>query len=60
MASSLAAEIKEKHGVESELIASKGGCFEVTVDDQLMFSKLQLDRFPEPGEILQMLDSLQA
>ena len=34
-----------------ELIKSGGGAFEVTVDDRLVFSKLQLKRFPAFQEI---------
>jgi selenoprotein W-related protein len=37
--------------VESELVASGGGVFEVEVDGRLIFSKKALDRFPEDGEI---------
>ena len=32
-----------------------GGCFEVTVDDRLVFSKLSLDRFPTYQEIPRLL-----
>lgn len=38
-----------------ELIKSSGGVFEVRNGDQLLFSKRQLGRFPEPGEIEQKL-----
>jgi selenoprotein W-related protein len=43
--------------VRSELLAGSGGVFEVTVDDELIFSKKELERFPEPGEILELLRS---
>ena len=33
------------------MIASSGSVFEVTVDGELVFSKRALERFPEPGEI---------
>jgi selenoprotein W-related protein len=33
------------------LIKSSGGVFEVRNGDQLLFSKRQLGRFPEPGEV---------
>lgn len=33
-----------------------GGCFEVSVDGKLLFSKLKLERFPDPGEILGMVE----
>ena len=42
-------------GVDSELIASHGGVFEVTVDGDLMFSKKSLGRFPDDGEILGLI-----
>ena len=31
------------------------GAFEVIVDDVLVFSKLELDRFPEEGEIVNLI-----
>jgi selenoprotein W-related protein len=37
------------------LLPSDSGRFEVTVNDQLIYSKLQLDRHPEPGEIAGLL-----
>ena len=30
-----------------ELEPSSGGCFELTVDDQLVYSKLQTGKFPD-------------
>ena len=34
------------------LIPSKGGRYEVTVNDTLVYSKLQTGRHAEPGEVL--------
>ena len=34
-----------------QLIPSGGGKFEVSVDDDLIFSKIETDRFPEYDEI---------
>lgn len=34
------------------LLPSLGGRFEVTVNDALVYSKLQTGRHPEPGEVL--------
>ncbi len=34
-----------------QLVPSDGGRFEVSVNDQLIFSKLEEDRFPEYKEI---------
>ena len=36
---------------------STGGRFEVTLDDELIFSKAQLDRHAEPGEIKGLIQS---
>ena len=35
-----------------ELIPSDGGKFEVTVGDELVYSKLKTRRHAEPGEVL--------
>ena len=35
---------------------SSGGLFEVTYNGELIFSKKQLDRFPEQGEITGLID----
>jgi selenoprotein W-related protein len=37
---------------EIKLIPSDGGKFEVTVNGQLLFSKLSTHRHAEPGEVL--------
>ena len=37
------------------LLPSGGGVFEVKINDHLIFSKKELDRFPEPGEILEKM-----
>jgi len=37
---------------ELTLIPSDGGCFEVTVDGDLLYSKLRTGRHTDPGEIL--------
>ena len=52
---SLADELKKAFGVEATLVPGSGGAFEITVDGNLIFSKLQSGRFPQPGEIVQQL-----
>jgi selenoprotein W-related protein len=37
------------------LIRGRGGVFEVTYGNDLVFSKKQLGRFPQPGEVEQEL-----
>ena len=51
----MAASIKDETGVESELICGGGGIFDVVVDGEMIFSKHEADRFPEPDEILSKL-----
>jgi selT/selW/selH-like putative selenoprotein len=48
----LAATIKSVTGVEPELVCGGGGIFDVVVDGDMIFSKHESDRFPEPDEIL--------
>ncbi len=38
------------------LIPSKGGRFEVSVGDTLIYSKLQTGRFPDEGELLDAIE----
>lgn len=38
-----------------QLVKSSGGVFEIRNGDQLIFSKRQLGRFPEPGEVEKQL-----
>jgi selenoprotein W-related protein len=43
--------LKKDFGVNAELVPGKGGEFEVLVDGDNVFSKEELGRFPEPGEV---------
>jgi selT/selW/selH-like putative selenoprotein len=54
----LAAELKSHFGADAELIASHNGVFEVSVDGKLVFSKRSLARFPNDGEVLDLIRSL--
>jgi selenoprotein W-related protein len=38
-------------------VRSRGGVFEVTVGNELIFSKKQLGRFPAPGEVEEKLSA---
>ncbi len=40
---------------EITLVPSDGGCFEVTVNDKLVYSKLQAGRHAEPGEVVNLM-----
>ena len=40
------------------LVPSDGGRFEVTVNGQLLYSKLELHRHAEPGEVLGLVKKI--
>ncbi len=54
----MAASLKKRFGVDAELIRGGNGVFDVRVDGQLVFSKHELGRFPEPGEVEQQIEAL--
>ena len=57
-ASSLEAELKQSFPtLDISLISSGGGVFEVVLDGKLLFSKKALSRFPEKGEILNIINN---
>lgn len=56
----MAEQIERQFGVKPTLIRSRGGVFEVTVGNDLIFSKKKLGRFPEPGEVEKVLESRDA
>lgn len=39
-----------------ELIPSKGGCFEVTIGSELIYSKLKTGSFPNETELLDLIE----
>jgi selenoprotein W-related protein len=39
-----------------ELVPSKGGCFELTVNGELVYSKLQTGVFPDEDELVDDLE----
>ena len=43
-----------------KFLESSGRVFEVKINDQLIFSKKKLERFPNPGEIVQFIEDLQS
>jgi len=38
------------------LVQSSGGAFEVSVDGELVFSKLSVGRHAKPGEVVRLLE----
>ena len=51
------AELKQAAKADTELIASHGGVFEITVDGDLVFSKKGLGRHADPGEVVGLIDA---
>jgi len=41
--------------MQSELVKKAGGVFEVFLNDELVFSKVELDRFPNEGEVISLI-----
>jgi len=53
----LADELKEGlTGASVEIVEGSGGVFEVTLNGSLIFSKKDMDRFPEEGELLKSIN----
>jgi len=53
----LETHLKAKYNeVDIKLISSGGGVFEITLDNELIFSKKSLGRFPDDGEIDNLID----
>jgi selenoprotein W-related protein len=51
----LAAALKAGFGVEAQLIQGGGGVFDVTVDDEVIYSKHDTGRFPTNEEIVALI-----
>ena len=55
----MAEELKAKFGVTATLVKLSGGIFEVYRDDELIFSKRRLGRFPNTNEITDLIAALE-
>ncbi len=47
--------MRKTFGVEAKLLPGVSGIFDVIVDDELIFSKFETGRFPDPGEVVSRL-----
>jgi|TARA_B100002003_G_scaffold20692_1_gene17150 selenoprotein W-related protein len=50
----------EKYGTnitQLTLLPSDGGVYEIIKDGSLIFSKMKLDRFPDNGEIVTLIEN---
>jgi len=52
----VADQLNEKYNTEVKLVAGSGGCFEVTFDGKLIYSKLETGQFPAIGQITSAID----
>ena len=50
--------LNTKFGILAEMRPSSGGVFEVTLNGSLIFSKKQLGRFPNDGEIVTFIEDV--
>ena len=58
-ASSLETELKQNFpNMEISLISSGGGVFEIVLDGKLIFSKKAINRFPEKGEVVRIINKV--
>lgn len=55
MAVGLAAELVESMSADVTLIPGDSGIFDVTVDEKIIFSKKDVGRYPELGEVSKIL-----
>jgi selT/selW/selH-like putative selenoprotein len=54
----LAAELKKRFGIDPELQPGHKGVFDVEADGRKVFSKYETHRFPNPGEVEELLEAL--
>ncbi len=58
IAAALARTLKDETGLETVLVESKNGAFEVYLDDTLVFSKLAMNIFPDHEHIINSVKNL--
>ena len=50
--------LESEFGIVAELKPGDRGAFEIFVNDNLIFSKLQLGRFPNDREIIRLINGI--
>ena len=53
----MSAEVEKTTGAITILTPGSGGIFDVSLNDNLIFSKHKLGRFPNDGEVAELLNS---
>ena len=57
----MAADLKDKLGVDSELVGASGGIFDVTADGKMIYSKhAEGNEFPAHTDVIQRLENYQS
>lgn len=51
----MAADLKNRFGVDAQLEPGHGGIFDVQVDGRKVYSKHETHRFPHPGEVDELI-----
>jgi selenoprotein W-related protein len=54
----VAAELKGSLAIDATLTRGSGGIFEVRCDGEVVYSKAETGKFPEPGELTEMLRAM--
>ena len=52
--------LERQFGIKAELVKGMGGVFEVSVNDNLLFSKKELARFPDENEIEDLIEGIES
>mgnify|MGYP000710086943 FL=1 len=52
--------LERQFGIKAELVKGMGGVFEVSVNDNLLFSKKELGRFPDENEIEDLIEGIES
>ena len=52
--------IEKQFGIKAELIKGTGGVFEVSVNDNLLYSKKDLGRFPNENEVEDLIEGIES
>ena len=58
-AASLAEDLKKEFGFDIELVQSSGGIFDVEYGGKIIFSKKEVGRFPDLGEVPKIIKKIQ-
>lgn len=51
----MASELKVSMGVQTRLVEGNRGIFDIKIDGNLIYSKAETHRFPDPGEVSSLI-----